>query len=121
MNGNEGYWGGGISIISQNFPKSLSILFHPLDSSISQTSPKEDLTIVEHPIRILDTMTRVTRNSVIKMCKVQWSNHADDEAIWEREDKLKAEFQIFSPIYPNLEDEILLKGGRICNTLILPK
>jgi hypothetical protein len=23
------------------------------------------------------------------------------------------------PIYPNLEDEILLKGGRICNTLIL--
>jgi hypothetical protein len=39
MNGNEGYWGGGISIISQNFPKSPSILFHPLDSSISQTSP----------------------------------------------------------------------------------
>jgi hypothetical protein len=38
MNGNEGYWGGGISIISQNFPKSPSILFHPLDSSISQTS-----------------------------------------------------------------------------------
>jgi hypothetical protein len=30
-------------------------------------------------------------------------------------------FQIFFPIYPNLEDEILLKGGRICNTLILLK
>jgi hypothetical protein len=42
MNGNEGYWGGGISIISQNFPKSPSILFHPLDSSISQTSPQGD-------------------------------------------------------------------------------
>jgi hypothetical protein len=53
---------------------------------------KEDLTIVEHPIRILETMTRVTRNSVIKMCKVQWSNHAEDEATWEREDELKAEF-----------------------------
>jgi hypothetical protein len=39
MNGNEGYWGGGISIITQNFPKSPSILFHPLQSSISQTSP----------------------------------------------------------------------------------
>jgi hypothetical protein len=39
MKGNEGYWGGGISIISQNFPKSPSILFHPLESSISQTSP----------------------------------------------------------------------------------
>jgi hypothetical protein len=53
---------------------------------------KEDLTIVEHPIRILETVTRVTRNSVIKMCKVQWSNHAEDEATWEREDELKAEF-----------------------------
>jgi hypothetical protein len=39
MKGNEGYWGVGISIITQNFPKSPSILFHPLQSSISQTSP----------------------------------------------------------------------------------
>jgi hypothetical protein len=30
-------------------------------------------------------------------------------------------FQIFFPICPNLEDEILLKGGRICNTLIFTK
>jgi hypothetical protein len=37
-------------------------------------------------------MTRVTRNSVIKMCKVQWSNHAGDEVTWEREGELKAEF-----------------------------
>jgi hypothetical protein len=40
MNGNEGHWGGGISTISQNFTKSTSILFHPPDSSISQTSPQ---------------------------------------------------------------------------------
>jgi hypothetical protein len=40
MKGNEGHWGGGISIITQNFPKSPLILFHPLQSSISQTSPK---------------------------------------------------------------------------------
>jgi hypothetical protein len=39
MNGNEGHWGGGISTVSQNFPKSPSILFYPLESSISQTSP----------------------------------------------------------------------------------
>jgi hypothetical protein len=35
MKGNEGYWGGGISIITQNFPKSPSILFPPLQSSVS--------------------------------------------------------------------------------------
>jgi hypothetical protein len=38
MKGNEGHWGGEISIISQNFSKSPSILFNPLESSISQTS-----------------------------------------------------------------------------------
>jgi hypothetical protein len=54
---------------------------------------KEDLTIVEHPIRILETMTRVT--------KVQWSNHAEDEATWEREDELKAEFP---DLFPNLSE-----------------
>jgi hypothetical protein len=32
---------------------------------------KEDLTITEWPIKILNTLTRVTRNRVIKMCKVQ--------------------------------------------------
>jgi hypothetical protein len=38
MNGNEGYWGGGISIISQNFPKSSSIHLIPL-------FPKQALTV----------------------------------------------------------------------------
>jgi hypothetical protein len=40
INGNEGHWGGGISIISQNFSKSSSILFYSPESSISQTSPE---------------------------------------------------------------------------------
>jgi hypothetical protein len=48
MKGNEGHWSGGISIISQNFSKYPSILFHPLlfhplDSSVSQTSPNREL------------------------------------------------------------------------------
>jgi hypothetical protein len=31
------------------------------------------------------------------MCKVQWSNHIEEEATWEKEDQLKAEFpDIFS-------------------------
>jgi hypothetical protein len=42
-----------------------------------------DLTYMEYPIKILDTLTRVTRNKVIKMCKVQWSHHGEDEASWE--------------------------------------
>jgi hypothetical protein len=54
------------------------------------------------------------------MCKVQWSHHGEDEATWEREEELRIDF---SPSFPsfllNLEDEILVKGGRICNTQLV--
>jgi hypothetical protein len=30
-----------------------------------------DLTYIDYPIKIIDIVTRVTRNKVIKMCKVQ--------------------------------------------------
>jgi hypothetical protein len=39
-----------------------------------------DLTYSEGPIKILDTSEHVTHSKVIKMCKVQWSHHTDDEA-----------------------------------------
>jgi hypothetical protein len=39
-----------------------------------------DLTYSERLVKILDTTERVTRNKVIKMCKVQWSHHTKDEA-----------------------------------------
>jgi hypothetical protein len=56
---------------------------------------KEDLSYQEYPLRILGTSERVTRNKKIKMCKVQWSHHTEDEATWEREEELKAEFLSF--------------------------
>jgi hypothetical protein len=49
-----------------------------------------DLTYNERPIKILDTAERVTRSKVIKMCKVQWSHHTEDEATWEHEEELRA-------------------------------
>jgi hypothetical protein len=47
---------------------------------VEELSVQGDLTYTEYPIEILDTLTRVTRNKVIKMCKVQWSHHEEDEA-----------------------------------------
>jgi hypothetical protein len=38
---------------------------------MEELSVQDDLTYTEYPIKILDTLTRVTRNKVIKMCKVQ--------------------------------------------------
>jgi hypothetical protein len=56
---------------------------------------KEDLSYQQYPIKILETSKRVTWNKKIKMCKVQWSHHTEEEATWEREEELKAEFPSF--------------------------
>jgi hypothetical protein len=56
---------------------------------------KEDLSYQEYPVRILETSKRDMRNKRIKMCKVQWSHHTEQEATWEREEELKAEFPSF--------------------------
>ena len=50
-----------------------------------------DLTYTERPVKILEESERRTRQKTTKFFKVQWSNHAEDEATWEREDFLQAE------------------------------
>jgi hypothetical protein len=56
---------------------------------------KEDLSYQEYTIKILETSERVTQNKRIKMCKVRWSHHTEEEATWEREEELKAGFPSF--------------------------
>jgi hypothetical protein len=56
-----------------------------------------DLTHSERPIKILDNVERVTHSKVIKMCKVQWSHHAEDEATWEHEEELRADYPELFP------------------------
>jgi hypothetical protein len=51
-----------------------------------------DLTYSKRPIKILDNTERVTRSKVIKMCKVQGSHHTKDEATWEHEEELRANY-----------------------------
>jgi hypothetical protein len=64
---------------------------------MEELSVQGDLTYTEYPIKILDTLTRVTRNKVIKMYKVQWSHHGEDEATWEREEELHIDFPHLFP------------------------
>jgi hypothetical protein len=77
-------------------------LLHPLKIPEEQLpmedlSVQEDLTYAEYPIKILDTLTRVTRNKVIKMCKVQWSHHGEGEATWESDEELRIDFPHLFP------------------------
>nr|AAX96624.1 retrotransposon protein, putative, Ty3-gypsy sub-class [Oryza sativa Japonica Group]ABA92970.1 retrotransposon protein, putative, Ty3-gypsy subclass [Oryza sativa Japonica Group] len=58
---------------------------------------ERNLTYKERPIKVLEEAGRQTRRKTIKFYKVQWSNHSEDEATWEREDLLRAEFPELLP------------------------
>jgi hypothetical protein len=61
----------------------------PVDVVLSEVAPLEaNWTYPEHPIKILDQKSHVTRRKMIKFFKIQWSNHTVEEAIWESEDFL---------------------------------
>ena len=51
-----------------------------------------DLQYQERPTNILDMVTRQTRRTIVRFCRVQWSNHTEAEATWVREDNIKKEF-----------------------------
>jgi hypothetical protein len=53
---------------------------------------KEDLSYQEYPVKILETSEGVTRNKKIKMSKVQWSHHIEEEC-----DRTSSEMRGLSP------------------------
>ena len=80
-----------------------------------------DLTYRERPISVLDEDIRLTRSRKIKLFKVQWSNHSEEEATWEREDYLEREFPGFlsaSTLESRGRDS---PKGKVCNTLVFAK
>jgi hypothetical protein len=84
-------------------------------------SANEDFSYQEYPVKILETSERVTRNKKIKMCKVQWSHHTEEEATWEREEELKVEFPNF---FSNLSDSRgrdSFQGGRFLTLIFRRK
>jgi hypothetical protein len=56
---------------------------------------KPDLSYAESPIQILDTKERTTRRRKIRMYKILWDHHTEEEATWETEDYLQKNFPEF--------------------------
>ena len=80
-----------------------------------------DLSYDEHPIKVLDQKERGTRRKVVKMHKVQWNHHIEEEATWETESYLNQHYPGFLNSTPKYLyiclrsfiqawDEILFKG-----------
>ena len=83
-----------------------------------------DLYYVEYPLQVLDHKERSTRREVIKMYRVQWSHHTEEEATWETENYLNENFPGFLDSTKGTalstlsrlsesRDEILFKEGRL--------
>jgi hypothetical protein len=89
---------------------------HPemVETPLRDTIPLEeiqlgdDLIYEEKPIKILEIAERFTRTKTIKLWKVQWNHHTEEEATWEREEDLKGVRFVTS--------QILLLG--ICNSFL---
>lgn len=64
----------------------------PKTVELPLTELQPDLSYEEHPINFLDVKDRVMRKRTIRFVKVQWSNHTEEEATWEKEDDLRASF-----------------------------
>jgi hypothetical protein len=47
-----------------------------------------DFWLIEHPLRVLDQKEQKTRRQTIRMYKIQWSHHTEEEATWETEEYL---------------------------------
>jgi hypothetical protein len=84
-----------------------------------------DLSLIEHLLRVLYQKERKTRRQTVRMYKIQWSHHTEEEATWEKEDYLNTKYSGFlqsrnceflSPSYRyqiESRDEIPFKGGRL--------
>jgi hypothetical protein len=86
-----------------------------------------DLSLAEYPMRVLDHKERQTRRQKVKMYKIQWSHHTEEEATWETEQFLNTKYPDFLQVklvsepFPvllisNLGTRFPLRGVG-CNTL----
>jgi hypothetical protein len=47
-----------------------------------------DFSLIEHPMRVLERKERKTLRHTMKMYKIHWSHHTEEEATWETEEYL---------------------------------
>ena len=67
----------------------------------SEIIVEPDLSYNEYPIKILDQKESGTHRKVVKMYKVQWNHHTEEEATWETEDYLNQHYPTFIKSTPS--------------------
>ena len=82
---------------------------------VQEVQVQQDFSYDEEPKSILDREVKQLRNKQVPLVKVLWQNYGREEATWEPEETMRAQYpQLFSS-GNNFDDQIILRGES-CNT-----
>ena len=87
---------------------------------VQDVQVQSDYSYDEEPKSILAREVKQLRNKLIPLVKVLWKHHGMEEATWELEVNMRAQYPQLFNSGNNFEDEILLRGGRVVTTQITP-
>ena len=80
---------------------------------VQETQVQEDLSYDEEPKAILDREVKQLRNKQVPLVKVLWQYHGREEATWEPEVTMRAQYPQLFDSNMNFEDEIFLRRGEL--------
>ena len=80
---------------------------------VQEIQVQEDLSYDEEPKAILTREVKQLWNKQVPLVKVLWQHHGREEATWEPEATMRAQYLQLFESSMNFEDEILLRGGEL--------
>ena len=80
---------------------------------VQEIQVREDLSHDEEPKAIMAREVKRLRNKQVPLVKVLWQHHGREEATWEPEATMRAQYPQLFESGMNFEDEILLRGGEL--------
>ena len=80
---------------------------------VQEVQVQQDFSYDEEPNAILAREVKQLRNKQVPLVKVLWQHHGREEATWEPEATMRAQYSQLFNLGNNFEDEILLRGEEL--------
>ena len=80
---------------------------------VQEIQVQEDLSYDEEPKAIMAREVKQLQNKQVPLVKVLWQHHGREEATWEPEATMRAQYKQLFESGMNFEDEILLRWGEL--------
>lgn len=74
--------------------------------AIDNNKVEQEGVLQVHPVCILDKKNKQLRNRAIGLVKVQWTWYGPEDATWEHEDAMRAEYLHLFEDFENLADAV---------------